>query len=207
MTPMISIHKDGKVWQCEVSELVQITRVPYLPCIQFIDFRTFQKISKRSKKPPIDAEHKWLSTYFRKEVLEERGVPPISLRWIDDEIGWGVFAEKDFQKTEFIAKYSGIVRKRVRHDSKNAYCFEYPLELMETEESSPYVIDAQDIGGISRYINHSEIPNLASLSVHVEGINHIILYTIKKIPKGEQLCYDYGPGYWQARGKPRDEPS
>jgi uncharacterized protein len=198
---LITIHKGGKEWQCEVSELPQVTAVPYLSGIQFVDFRTLRKVARRTKEGSMDAEHKWLSAYFRQEVLDQTGIPPVSLRWIDDEIGWGVFAERDLQKTEFIAKYSGIVRKRVRRDAKNAYCFEYPLEI---GEPSPYVIDAQDIGGISRYINHSSTPNLSSLSVHIEGFNHIILFTIKKIPKGEQLCYDYGPGYWQARGTPRN---
>jgi hypothetical protein len=197
---LIAIYKDGSQSQIKPSQLHQITGVPYMPGIEFINFKTMRQIGWKSKGRQMDYEHKWLSAYFRKEVLSQTEHLDVSLRWIDDEIGWGVFAERDFQKTEFIAEYAGLVRKRIKRDCKNAYCFEYPIEI---GESSPYVIDAENIGGISRYINHSDEPNLTSLSVHVEGFNHIVLYTIKQIPKGAQLCYDYGPGYWKARGNPK----
>jgi hypothetical protein len=200
MQPSIRVYKAGDERPIALSQLHQITGSHYLSGLEFANFKTWRQIAKKTDPWERDSEHKWLSAYFRKEVLN----PPVldvSLRWIDDAIGWGIFAERDFLQTEFIAEYSGVVRKRVSQDTKNGYCFEYPLA---TGVDSPYLIDAQDRGGISRYINHSNKPNLTSLSVHVEGVNHIVLYTVKKIAKGEQLCYDYGPDYWKRRGTPQN---
>jgi len=192
----ILIFKKDVVQKINLDELYTTTGVPYLPGLEFINFRTLQKIKKKTLLKEMDLSHRWLSVYFRKELL--RGaLPKLSLRWVDEKMGWGVFAEQEFQAYEYIAEYAGLVRKRKREDSKNSYCFEYPMG-----EHSPYIIDAQDMGGISRYVNHSDQPNLSSLSIHVEGIHHIILHTIKKITKGCQLCYDYGPTYWELRPKP-----
>jgi hypothetical protein len=200
MSPSITVSKGGDESPISLSQLHQITGAHYLAGLEFIDFKTWRQIAKKTDPSEMDAEHKWLSTYFRKEVLQP-SVLEVSLRWIDDRVGWGVFAGRDFLPTEFIAEYSGVVRKRVPQDAKNGYCFEYPLA---PGRDSPYLIDAQDRGGISRYINHSNKPNLTSLSVHVEGVNHIVLYTVKKIGQGEQLCYDYGPDYWKRRGAPQN---
>ncbi len=214
---MIIIHRQGISRNIKTCEIKNFTNVPYVPSLEFVDFTTLCRIRKKTKGISLDREHSWLSAYFKKELLLLYGTrsslvnsggpqsglilpPSLSLRWIDDKIGWGVFAERDIQALEFIAEYSGLVRKRTKYDCKNAYCFEYPIKV---GQPSAYVIDAQDMGGISRYINHSEEPNLTSLSVHLEGFNHIILHSIKPIPRGSQLCYDYGPGYWKARPKPR----
>ena len=179
----IKIHSKSKIQEICIETLHQMTGVPYLPGQEFIDFRTMRKVGKKTRGVRMDLEHNWLSAFFGKELLKFE-LPPLSLRWIDETVGWGVFAEQNFSTQQFIAEYSGLVRKRVKWDCKNAYCFEYPLRVGETSKSSPYVIDAQDKGGISRYINHSDTPNLTSLSIHVEGIHHIILYTTKKIAKG-----------------------
>jgi hypothetical protein len=202
--PKIKIHFNNEIQEFFRENLHQVTGVPYLPGLEFSDFRTMRQIGKKTRGAGMDVEHSWLSAFFKKELLKFE-LPSLSLRWIDEKMGWGVFAEQNFSTQVFIAEYSGVVRKRVKWDCKNAYCFEYPIGLGRagSAKSSPYVIDAQDKGGISRYINHSDTPNLTSLSIHVEGIHHIILYTTKKIAKGEQLCYDYGPGYWQSRPKPK----
>jgi len=122
------------------------------------------------------------------------------LQWIDEEMGWGVFAKRDFQSMEFIAEYSGIVRGRRKGDEENSYCFEY---LLLPDVPTDYLIDAEMQGGVSRYINHSSSPNLSSSMVLCDGVTHIILYTKQTIKAGEQLFYDYGPEYWKKRTQPR----
>ena len=144
-------------------------------------------------------EETWLGTYFKKEILTPKE-PDIVIRWIDPTMGWGVFANRDFKKMEYIAEYTGIVRRRswFRPTRKNSYCFEY---------IGPYNIDALEQGGVSRYINHSFQPNLNSAFATIENQNqkegHIILYTKEPIKKNTQLCYDYGPDYWKHRAPPK----
>ncbi|MDE3046231.1 MAG: SET domain-containing protein-lysine N-methyltransferase [Verrucomicrobiota bacterium] len=158
------------------------------------------RILRDALKPrPRTREQLWLGRYFQKELLSEK-IPDVSLRWVSDEIGWGVFAERNFSKMEFIAEYAGLVRRRRKGDLANAYCFEYPLEIGEW---TPYLIDAEEAAGWSRYINHSDRPNLLSALATLEGINHIILYTNETISKGTELCYNYGPDYWKHRKNPR----
>lgn len=201
--PVILIHKDGKIFPIALSKLQDITGAVYMPSLDFVDFPTLRKITKTTtnmqKKGSFDRQVLWLSAYFQKDILSNR-IPDVSLRWINEEVGWGVFTEREFDAMEFIAEYSGIVRKRRKHDSKNAYCFEYPLDPCKR---SPLIVDAMDQGGISRYINHDFQPNLMAAFTHIDGINHIVLYTLTKIGKNRQLYYNYGLDYWKSRTHPR----
>jgi len=193
----IIVEKNGITQDVSLSCLQELTGARYIPYLDFVDFRVLKKVVAL-KKGRLESGRLWLSAYFKKEILGEH-LPPVSLRWINDKIGWGVFAEKDFEAMEFIAEYSGKVRARSKNDSKNAYCFEY---LLAPSEETPYLIDAQDQGGISRYINHHPKPNLSSTFTLVDSVPHIILYTAKSVAKGEELSYDYGPDYWKKRSKP-----
>src|SRR5579863_9980866 len=147
---MITIYQKGVSQNIKNYEIKNFTNIPYVPSLEFVDFRTLRKIRGKTKGTRLDREHRWLSAYFKKELLygtsseapTAQTLPPsLSLRWIDDTIGWGVFAERDIQSLEFIAEYSGLVRKRTKRDCKNAYCFEYPIKV---GKPSAYVIDAQD---------------------------------------------------------------
>lgn len=174
----------------------------YIPQLDFADTFLFDKLQRKGKKlqkkGKLSTEQLWLGSFYRKEI-ETGQVPLLSLRWIDPVFGWGVFAETDFKKRDFIAEYTGKVRKWKRSDQKNSYCFEYvPTHGMAT----PYTIDASLQGGIARFINHSETPNLTTALATIEGICHVVIYAIRPIQKGEQLCYDYGPAYWAQRQAP-----
>lgn len=154
--------------------------------------------AKLHKKGEMTLEQLWLGRYFQKEILSQ-SVPDVILRWIDPVMGWGVFANRDFKKRQFIAEYVGKVRKRRREDSKNAYCFEY---VIVQGFNTSYTIDALDQGALARYINHSDHPNLLSALATFDNLSHVILYTKEPVVKGEQLCYDYGPDYWAKRMAP-----
>jgi hypothetical protein len=177
--------------------LAQITGAAYAPYLEFSSYKILKKVASR-KKIHLSSDRLWLSVYFKQEVLN-RSLSKVSLKWINDKIGWGVFAEKDFEAMEFIAEYTGVVLPRGKNDSKNAYCFEY---LLDPDSETPYLIDAQEQGGISRYINHHFMPNLNSAFTIIDEMPHIILYTAKSIAKGEQLCYNYGADYWKKRSAP-----
>ena len=181
----------------------QRTKIPFVPHLEFESFSLYRKILKKTARlhrdSSIGLERLWLSAYFRKELIAYR-FPDVSLQWVDEEMGWGVFAKRSFSPMEFIAEYSGIVRGRRKGDEHNSYCFEY---LLLPDEATDYLIDAETQGGIGRYINHSHLPNLSSSMVVCDGVSHIILYCSKPIKAGEQLFYDYGPDYWKKRKPPR----
>jgi hypothetical protein len=196
---MIVVDKAGNV--TDVDDLSVVTQIPYVPHLAFDSFRTLQHVVRKNrqlkKKKLFSTQQMWLGSYFEKEVLEGF-LPCLSLRWVSDEIGWGVFAEQDFKATDFIAEYSGIFRRRKKEDSTNAYCFECPFVR---GEPSRYLIDAKSQGGISRYINHSDTPNVVSALATVSDLSHIVLCVREPIKKGTELRYDYGAEYWKKRKK------
>jgi SET domain-containing protein len=201
---LLRVEKGGEERLLKIPEFEALTGAAFIPVLDFASFSVLQDIVERTKKMhrkgELMKEQLWLGSYFRKEV-ESLFFPDVTIRWIDDFVGWGAFAARAFKKMEYIAEYSGKVRKRERRDKKNAYCFEYTIA---SGIPTPYTIDAQDQGGIGRFLNHSDHPNLLSTLVTVESIEHVILVTDRTIEKGEQLVFDYGQDYWARRKKPKD---
>ncbi|HSX26138.1 MAG TPA: SET domain-containing protein [Chlamydiales bacterium] len=194
-------EKEGR--RLSLEEFEKVTESSFVSKLDF-EFHVLIKIvkecAKYHRKGYLTREQLWLGSYFKKE-LTELAIPDVTIRWIDETLGWGVFANRDLKPMTFIAEYTGQVRKRRRSDAKNGYCFEY---IIAQGSKTPYTIDAQKQGGIARFINHSEkgnlIPNLATF----DNVSHVVLYVKEGVRKGEQLCYDYGPDYWKRRKAPLD---
>jgi SET domain-containing protein len=148
----------------------------------------------------LSLRENWLGVRFQKE-LSEGAEPPVSVRWIDDLLGYGVFAEEDIPGGAFLGEYTGVIRKRRRRrDRKNDYCFEYTIGDWVY---NPFIIDAKEQGNFTRFINHSQEPNVESLSVHANEIMHIIFVAQEPIKAGQELRYHYGDTFWKKR---RDVP-
>jgi hypothetical protein len=185
----------------DVTDVSSITQVKYVPCLEFQNFRVLFQVVRGTKKlrrnDELDRQQVWLGSYFRSDVLNAV-IPDLSIRWVSDEIGWGVFAEKDLPNMTLVAEYSGMFRKKKKGDAANAYCFECPLVR---GEESPFVIDAEAQGGVSRYINHSETPNVVSALATIHDVPHILLFTTEVVKQGTELRYHYGADYWKRRKK------
>jgi hypothetical protein len=195
----MNFQKEGR--DLTQGEFEQLTGVQWAPQLDF-DPAALSHIQKEAlklhKKGEMPLEQLWLGRYFHKEI-SSRYTADVAIRWIDPVFGWGVFALRDLKKMQFIAEYTGKVRKRKKEDEKNAYCFEYAIV---PGVPSPYNIDALEQGALARYINHSDQPNLHSALATFDQISHVVLYTKEPIAKGIQLCYDYGPDYWSKRTAP-----
>lgn len=149
-------------------------------------------------KKELRIEQFWRGQYYYKEIVSP-SFSSVFLRKINPSIGWGVFAARCLKPREYIAEYTGVIRKRRRSDHYNAYCFEY---MAEPGRLTSFIIDAKERSGIARYINHSEKPNLEPMLATIGLQTHLILLTTRAIQVGEQLCYDYGPAYWKKRSPP-----
>ncbi len=177
--------------------------ISYLPHLDFENHQVLEKISKRCQKALesqwITPKQKWLGAWYAKEI--QRGVfSDCRLQWIDPFLEYGVFANRDLPAHHFVGEYTGLLRRRRLWRKKNPYCFEYTIG---ESRSSPFMIDAGETGSLARFINHSDTPNLEPVSVYSGGWMHVILITLKPIPKGAQLAYDYGIDYWAKRFKPQ----
>ena len=105
--------------------------------------------------------------------------------------GLGLYAKRDLEAGTFIIEYTGeLIRKDMAESRELAYDKvgkgTYMFRL-----SDKYIIDATDIGGAARYINHNCEPNCVAETVEIKGENHIIIVANRPIFTGEELCYDY----------------
>ncbi len=66
-----------------------------------------------------------------------------------------------------------------------------------------FIVDASKTGNFTRFINHSNTPNLKArckLAKFEGGSQIIIVFIAKRAITGEALSFNYGPGYWKNKG-------
>jgi hypothetical protein len=186
--------------QYSADEFSHLMGIEYLPRLKFQNDRIFQRITKHcvraSEKDLIHAKRKWLGALYAEQIAAAH-MADVSIRWIDDTLKYGLFAESDINAWEFIGEYTGIVRRHYSIFSEiNDYCFLYPTSRYFFGK---YFIDGEKGGNEIRYANHSDRPNSESTGIFTNGMFHMILRAIKDIPAGAQITYDYGDRYWKAR--------
>lgn len=131
--------------------------------------------------------------------METSAVIDVSIRWICPDMGYGVFTNGFLKKWQFVGEYTGVVRRRrLIFPNLNDYCFMYPREWISPKL---FTIDSEREGNFTRFINHSDTPNLESVAVFKGGVFHIVFRTTEDILPGKELVYDYGPVYWRKRKK------
>ena len=127
--------------------------------------------------------------------LSKGMVTEVAIQWIDETLGYGLFALQDIPENAFIGEYTGLVRHlSLQNPDKNAYCVQYP-NLFNT------VVDALAYGNETRFINHSDTPNLQPLWTCECNMLHFFLITKMPIQAGTQLTFDYGKSFWMHRQK------
>lgn len=199
---ILKVEKDGVLQTISLESFQSFFGVKYTPRLIVetpnLEMKIQEQIQNLYKKSELTVQQLWFGKYFKNEILSGF-IPDVVIRYIDNQLGWGVFANRNFQKMDYIALYSGILRKSRRSDKTNAYCFEYTLT---NGMKTPYTIDAEETGGVARFLNHSLKPNLQSSLATLDFMNYILLIANRPIQKGEQLCYDYGEDYWKYRESP-----
>ncbi|MBS0624077.1 MAG: SET domain-containing protein-lysine N-methyltransferase [Verrucomicrobia bacterium] len=185
-----------------LAELEQFFNFRYISRLEFDHYEVEQWLRKKCqqahKKHSIDLLPCWLGQLHSKQ-LEQCFLEDVALRWVCPEIGYGIFTNKPIKKWDFIGEYVGLVRRRnILMRNVNDYCFMYPRAWLSWK---PFTIDSQAQGNLTRFINHSDQPNLESLSVYWDGVFHVIFRAIEDIAVGTELRYDYGSLYWQKRKK------
>jgi hypothetical protein len=208
MSIKILLPKSSSAIAIPFSEFKEVMGVQYLERMHFASDTVRAKIEQRCaqahQKKQMGQRQLWLGQYYARE-LEKSFVPDVTIAWIDDRMGYGVFANRDIPAFTYIGEYLGVLRRPYFFkDRSNYYCFNYYITMNYWAQNlwAPYLIDAREEGNFTRYINHSDTPNLDMGSAYYQGWLHIIFYTKAAITKGTQLGYDYGPIYWEKRSKP-----
>ena len=203
--PLKVVTPEGGVYSIHSGQdFEKCFRIRYLAGLQFANSKVQMNIGKRChralSKEWISPRQKWLGHYYAEGIRGKIHLD-LTIAWIDNIVGYGVWTNRDIPAQTYIGEYTGLLRKRFFFGRwENLYCFDYNIG---EGRKSRYVIDAQDFGNHTRFINHSDRPNLEPVSVYCDGLLHVIVYSRDKIQAGAQLCYDYGREYWNRRSEPR----
>lgn len=126
------------------------------------------------------------------------------LRYINPEMGLGVFSREVIKKGELLFYYGGV--KKISEKSMDVrYAFSQRLDCLNMH------IDAREHGNLARFINHAPNPDennpdsrrflVANLNTHahaIYGIEIIVFLANRDIVIGEQLLVDYGTKYFNS---------
>lgn len=176
--------------------------VRYLHHLEYANWWVEDKVRKQCRKAlhkdRVGDLAKWLGKLYERK-LDEGYLPDVTIRWINEEIGYGIFANRLIRRSEFVGEYTGIVKTRpLLFPRLNNYCFAYPRRTLTLRL---FTIDSQSEGNFTRFINHSDTPNCESLAVFHNNVFHIIFRTLHDISPHTQLTYDYGDIFWKKRRK------
>ncbi len=150
--------------------------------------------SRAKKDDAIGQDRIWMGVYYDKEI-QERIHPRLAVRWIDDTVGYGVFARERILPCTFLGEYTGVIQQRKAHHQKEStYTFRYTSWQMGRRK---YVIDAEKMGNFTRFINHSDEPSVEALCVYWRGMPRMIFVSLCEIQEGEQIHFDYGTMFWK----------
>ncbi|XP_028283859.1 histone-lysine N-methyltransferase 2C isoform X3 [Parambassis ranga] len=136
-------------------------------------------------KPPVvhprSSQYRWMKSEWRANVYLARSRIQ----------GLGLFAARDVEKQTMVIEYNGtILRNEVANRKEKIYRSQNRAVFMFRIDSE-HVVDATGNGGLARYINHSCAPNCVAEVVTFERGYKIIISCIRRVEKGEELCFDY----------------
>jgi SET domain-containing protein len=122
------------------------------------------------------------------------------IEYIDDTVGFGVFADRTLRPGEFLGEYAGVVR--YKNEMPNGlYGYTYP-PLDDGRSPVLLSIDATLRGNICRFINHTTDEPIHHDYDFFNGHWHVTFHVLRPIREGEQLLIDYGAGYWEDKAVP-----
>ncbi|HXW53485.1 MAG TPA: SET domain-containing protein-lysine N-methyltransferase [Myxococcota bacterium] len=172
-------------------------------CMTYLDKCEIQvdAIKNRTKADLIDPKK-----YARNERLFDKQVSALHMadiyvKFIDDELGYGVFANSDIKKEALIGEYTGVIE--LKSNVKNTtWAWSYPSDIYKEELHIPAIsVDSRLSGNGMRFVNHSDDPNCEMRRIFLDGYVHSLYVAIKDIAKDQQILISYGSSYWETRKK------
>lgn len=148
---------------------------------------------------PVKRANPERAEYLKKCIAKEYQAP-IYVKWVDDVVGYGVFAKVNIHKDDYIMEYGGRV---IEFADDTTYAWSYPcIPGGFGFEKKRYMIDGRLVGNESRFVNdplNEDAVNIKLGLIHCNGAYHNIYIASKDIKAGEQLFISYGDDYWKVR--------
>lgn len=118
----------------------------------------------------------------------------LSIEWVNDSIGYGLFSQKEVPKQTFLGYYSGkLIQRNFFSFKNNLYTFS---QFKPWHKLFFYGIDSLEMGNHTRFINHSVNSNCSVIPMIVNNLLLLGVVSSKTVPKGSQLLLNYGQAYW-----------
>lgn len=201
---MVSIQKKGddSVREYTISEFEAFFGITYLATPYFESEALKQEMKESGPwlllNTVMGEEHRSLGASLHK-ALESGQVADVAIKWIDDEIGYGLFAKNLIAKESYIGQYTGIVTKHMSDmRDKTAYCMRIPTKFWTL---SRFYMDALKAGNELRFANHSDAPTIRPYCLIDRGLVHIGFFALVDIEAGRELTFNYGQDFWKNRRK------
>ena len=137
-----------------------------------------------------------------KRHLDKLRQEDVYVRWVNDAMGYGCFANKHFEAYEPISLYAGNL---VVEGENTDYMWEYSkLAVTTTKEGGEQIllgIDGLFAGNQMRFVNHNSLSmlNVDQYYIPVDGMWYCLYVASKSIEPHEQLFVSYGEHYWESR--------
>ena len=200
----IHVRLKGENIACDLSsdEFQKVFGVVYCSTLRFESYPLLKEVLRNCpwilRKSSFGQENRELGNLYR-EQLSTGFTADLAIKWINERIGYGLFASEDIHEGAFVGEYTGQVRRLFRwHPDANAYCFHYPTRFWSWKY---FAIDSWKEGNAMRFINHSDQPNLQPMCLVDRGLLHHVFFAKRQIKQGYQLTFDYGEDYWMKRKK------
>ena len=121
------------------------------------------------------------------------------VKYISKNKGFGVFAEEDIEKGEFVGEYIGTIITKNEAEKKIHFNHinQKPNYVLQLKEEYPNIvistyIDSEIYGNFARFINHSCEPNLDFEIIRVNSfIPRCAFFANRKILAGEEITFSY----------------
>lgn len=108
-----------------------------------------------------------------------------------DQKGFGVRSTRTIEKGVFIMEYVGEIISMTEYQERAKTIYKNDKHSYGVKLEKGFVIDARNMGNISRYVNHACSPNCELEKWNVDGIPRLALFAKRRIQAGEELTYHY----------------
>lgn len=183
---------------CSPKELGQRMGFKFISDLIFKNRKLFERVIKQGQYQKISMFSQEYGKRYAREIQDHHAISA-TVKWVGNDVGFGLFTDVDLPKGAFVGEYLGVVRHNDGRDGTNDYLFGYPIL---DENGKSLVVDGRPKGNHCRFINHHATPNLKACTVFDGKLYHIIFVTSEAINAGAQLFFDYGAAYWEGRQAP-----
>ena len=121
------------------------------------------------------------------------------IKYISKAKGFGLFADENIEKGDFVCEYIGNIITKNEAEQKIHFNLinQKPNYILQLKEEYPNIIistyiDSEKYGNLARFINHSCEPNLDFEIIRINSfIPHCAFFANKKILAGEEITFSY----------------